>query len=76
MKDPRDATPDEIKNLIKCIHEIWYNEFWMQDPSLALRLHRHMSFLFDYAEITSSLVENNPGEVTPCEFKMRTGAKE
>lgn len=51
----------EVKEIIKCI---------------VLKMHRHMEVLFNYAEITDTLVENNPREVSPTEFKERTGAKE
>ncbi len=39
-------------------------------------MHRHMEVLFNYAGITESLVENNPNEMSPEEFKNQTGAKE
>ncbi len=68
-------TENEIKALIKCVHKLWYSE-WTEDPSLALRLHRHMEALFNYAGIEDTLVENNPDAVTPEMFKIMTGAKE
>ncbi len=66
---------EELKSLIKCLHEIWYQN-WPENPSLALKLHRHMDELWNYAGITSTLVENNPDKISPQLFKMMTGADE
>lgn len=68
----------EIKEIIKCLHKLWYQEnpHWLDDASLALKVHRHLEALFNYADITDTLVENNPSEVSPTQFKKITGAKE
>lgn len=64
-------TNEELKSVIQCIHKIWYqtDPCWTESPQVALKLHRHMGFLFNFAEIESSLMENNPGEVTPEQFE-------
>lgn len=55
----------DIRPIIKCIHRIWYDEHsWIEDPRKTIELHEHLSVLFNYAEITSTLIENNPEEVT------------
>jgi hypothetical protein len=48
---------EEIKAVIRCIHEIWYNDDWLSDPETVLKMHNHMCALFDFAGITSTLVK-------------------
>ena len=57
----------EVKEVIKCIHRIWYQD-WLENKILAYELHQHLGELFNYADITETLCENNPGRVTPTEF--------
>lgn len=66
-------TTDELIATIKCLHKIYYEGDFMDNPKDALLLHRHMEILFDFAEIESSLVENNPNEMSPDDFKKITG---
>ena len=54
----------EVKELIKCVHRIWYQD-WLDNKILAYELHQHLSALFNYAGITETLCENNPGRKTP-----------
>jgi hypothetical protein len=68
--DGRELTPDQVKSIIKCIHKKWYSDdFKLADPSDFLFIHRHLGGLFNYAGITETLVENNPGETTPDEVE-------
>lgn len=66
-------TDDELKEVIRCVHKLWYDEEWTKSPAAGLRLHRHMEVLFNYAGITSTLVANNPEEVSPIDFKIHFG---
>lgn len=65
MTDPK--TPEELKNVIKCIHKLWYDDPFKSRED-AYQLHQHLGELFNYAGITETLVKNNPGKTTPEEF--------
>lgn len=65
----------ELKQAIRDFHDIWYQD-WLNNPTLILKLHRKLELLFNYAGIESTLVERNPGECSPSEYKRRTGARE
>lgn len=70
-------TKEELKATIRCIHELWYGkDSWVTSPAHALKLHRHMEVLFNFAEIESTLVENNPDEISPHQFKIILGVTE
>lgn len=60
---------EQLKELIKNIHHLWYQEDCFQDPSKVIRLHGFMGELFDFAEITSTLVEHNPDKISPDDFR-------
>lgn len=64
-------TPEQLKQVIRCIHKIWYqtNPSFLRDHRLAMEMHKHMEALFNFADITETLVENNPGKTTMSEFK-------
>ena len=62
----------ELYSLIKCIHKQWYSD-WLDDPKMAIKLHRHMGELFNYAGIKETLCENNPDKVTPTDFEKMVG---
>jgi len=70
------VTKKELKGVIQCVHKLWYGRKWTESPTKALELHRHMEVLFNFAEIKSTLVENNPRKMSPEKFKERTGATE
>jgi len=68
-------TKKELKGLIEHIHQLWYSN-WDEDPAVALKLHRHMEALFNFADIKSTLIEKNPGEISPTQFAKMMGIKE
>lgn len=63
---------NELKALIRCIHTEWYGD-WMKTPERALKMHQHMSELFNHADIDETLVENNPDKVSPAQFAEHFG---
>lgn len=65
---------DELASTIKCIHALWYNDP-LSDPERAIALHSHLEVLFNWANITDTLCENNPGEITPDQVKQMIKAK-
>lgn len=73
MADWETEKEFELKQVIRCIHRIWYadNPAWTESPKMALELLEHMSELFNYAGITETLVENNPDKMSPEDFKER-----
>ncbi len=68
-------TKQELKAIIRCIHRIYYEQDIMNNPLDALEFHKHLSVLFDFAGITSSLSENNPDKMSPEAFEqlVKTG---
>jgi hypothetical protein len=66
---------DELKKVIRCLHALYYNGTMLQDASIFLKFHRHLQELFNYAEITDTLVSNNPDEVSPemVDFGIKQG---
>ncbi len=68
-----DISIEQVKHAIRVVHEIWYQDAWMTDPRLIMKLHRGMETLFNFAEITTTLVESNPDEVSPTDFARMTG---
>lgn len=69
-------TKEELKTTIRNVHKLWYNKNWAKSPTHAMKLHRHMEDLFNFAGITSTLVDKNPDEVSPQEFNRRFGVEE
>lgn len=67
----------ELKAIIRCIHKLWYSE-WIGDHEAMIKMHEHMSALWNFVGIESTLCENNPDELTPEEVKcmMRKGNHE
>lgn len=61
-------TQEELKEVIKCVHEMYYTGKFLESPEEGLKFHRHMEILFNYANIEDSLVKNNPDKVSPEQF--------
>lgn len=55
----------ELKAVIRCVHRLFYTDDILENPKVFLEFHRHLQELFNYAGITSTLVKNNPGEMSP-----------
>lgn len=66
-------TQQELKEIIKKIHALWYNERngIFENERIFIRFHEYLSELFNFAGIESSHVENNPNEVSPDDFKKQ-----
>lgn len=64
----REKAEAELKSLIRCIHKQWYSN-WLDDPKTAIKLHNHISELFNYAGIEETLCRNNPEKISPTDFE-------
>jgi len=64
----------EVKELIKALHKAYYVD--EMTPKEFMTFHAALEDLFNYAGIENSLVENNPGEVSPNAFKAMLGIED
>lgn len=67
-------TEKELKDLIRCIHRIYYEGDFIGNAEDRIEFHNHMCPLFDYAEITETRYENHPGR-SPEDDEALTRAK-
>lgn len=70
------VTKKELIEAIQRLHTIYYEGRPFQNPHDALEMHKELAWLFNYAGIESTLVRNNPQEVTPDEFERAISLKE
>jgi len=59
---------DELKAIIKCIHAQWYSGDFLTSKVDAAKMCEHMEYLWNFAGIEDTLVENNPDGVTREQF--------
>lgn len=60
---------EEIKETIKKLHKMYYDEDGpFKTPESTMQFHDLMEILFNYAEITETLCENNPDGMTREKF--------
>lgn len=59
----------DLKPLVECIHRQYYGHDLTNNADQYIIFHEHLSQLFNLVGITSTLVENNPNEVSPEQFK-------
>lgn len=65
-------TKEELKAVIRCLHRIYYQGDILHNQDDFLVFHQHLQELFNYAEITDTLVENNPDQCSPEQFEQMT----
>lgn len=58
----------QLKETITKIHTLWYKGSPLQDPTDLINLHKLLSDLFNYAEITETLSVNNPDKISPSDL--------
>lgn len=67
--DPSEATLSQVREVIVCVHKLYYDPDLMRDRAKFYQFHQHMGWLFNCARIEDTLCDNNPGECTPAEFR-------